>query len=533
MEFKPKNYIPMCKKDFALIYKTRFSRLDTVNTLKTTNELDIKKKKVCVRDPYQDYSFDHTSNLTSLEESLVYKIVKRNTGENVNFESFSNFAESSKKYTKSYREFFKNECFTKDPLSKERINNLLRNEAEQFPENTNNPYVSRNDPNSLKEKMNFDRLKTVYNDTLSQFYILEDVKNLDKMDDDTYLQTIQRFSTKMKEINYEKKIDQTIFEFNNKVKLNMDGMVDKEEYPFFKIYALYKLDGGKLLFDQLKKEFMLRPNLFSKYMKSKINPTNIVYNYAEDECPANTVCIDPNGIVLKSKGEDPEVAIKREKKYFSDFDEFHFKEQNSNSTHSKLNPYKTSNSAGEIDRVTFNDKLQLMKKKEILINKVFDLFPLLGEVLAFCNIHNLEQLNDNVFQKNEKALLEKYLLMWIPDCEASSFVSEYLYETVMNRTNMLCPKINKLMDALPFGDRRSIRVFKEIILTIIMDTIINFTSEKHAYSELLLMKILNEPFEFKVILKVNFVNLMRIPGNFKEKLTLLIMEYDSNPSGNY
>jgi len=135
-----------------MIYKTRFSRLDTVNTLKTTNELDKNKQKVCLKDPYQDYGFENTSNLTSIEESLVYKIVKRNTGENLNFESFLNEAESSRKYTKSYREFFNNKCFTKDILSKERINNILRNEAEQFPENTNNPYVSRNNPNSLNEK---------------------------------------------------------------------------------------------------------------------------------------------------------------------------------------------------------------------------------------------------------------------------------------------------------------------------------------------------------------------------------------------
>jgi len=520
----------MCKKDFAMIYKTRFSRLDTVNTLKTTNELDKKKQKVCLKDPYQDYGFEHTSNLTSIEESLVYKIVKRNTGENINFESFLNVAKSSKKYIKSYREFFNDKCFTKDILSKERINNILRNEAEHFPENTNNPYVSRNNPNSLNEKMNNERLKTVYNDTLSQFFILEDVKNLDKMDDDNYLQTIQRFSSKMKDINYEKKIDQTIFEFKNKVKLTFDGIVDKEEYPFFKIYALYKLDGGKLPYDQLKKEFTLRPNLFSQYMRSRINPTNIVYNFAEDECPANTVCIDPNGIVLKSRGEDPNIGLIREKSYLRDFDDFHFKEKKSNSIHSKLINNKTD-SVIEIDRIIFNDKLQIRKKKEILINKVFDLFPLLGEILAICNIQNLEQINDNVFQTNEKALLEKYLLMWIPDCESSCLVTDYLYEILMDKSNYLCPKLNKLMNALTFGDRRSVRVFKEIILTIVIDTIINLKSDKNAFSELLLMKILNEPFEFKVILKVNFVNLMRIPGNFKEKLTLLIMKYDSNLSG--
>ena len=235
-------------------------------------------------------------------------------GEDVNFKGFSNSNKNDKKYIKSYEDFFNNKCFKKEGLSIERINSLLKNEAEKFPQNTNNPFVSKILPLNHDEKMNNLRLNTVYNDTLGQFFALEDVKNLNLMDDDQYLQTINKFSSKIKEINYEYKIDQTIFQFNNKVNLSLNGMVAKSEFPFFKVYALYKNDGGHLSYDELKKEYTLRPILFNNYLTSSLIPVNIIYGFAEDECPVNSVCIDPNGIVVKSKGVSPnQMHIKKNK----------------------------------------------------------------------------------------------------------------------------------------------------------------------------------------------------------------------------
>ena len=65
----------MCKKDFAMVYKSKFSRFDGENPIKIPSELD-QIKKSCVRDPNSDYGFLHMSNLTTIEESLVFKIVK-------------------------------------------------------------------------------------------------------------------------------------------------------------------------------------------------------------------------------------------------------------------------------------------------------------------------------------------------------------------------------------------------------------------------------------------------------------------------
>ena len=91
------------------------------------------------------------------------------------------------------------------------------------------------------------------------------------------------------------------------------------------------------------------------------------------------------------------------------------------------------------------------------------------------------------------------------------------------------------MEGLTFGDNRSIRVFKEIAITIIIESIIN--AKLNNYIDLnaraILLRIFNKPFEFKVILKVNFLSIMKISDDFKEKLTFLIMKYESNPTGIY
>ena len=521
----------MCKKDFAMIYKTRFSRLDTVHPLKNINELDYHKTKKCIRDPYQDFGFNHNSNLTSIEESIAFKIIKRNTGENLNFDQLVNSSTRDNTYVKSYMEFFKNKCFKKEGLDIERINNLLTNEAKNFPENTNNPFVSHNSPLTYNEKMNDIRLKNVYNDTLGQFFILEDIKNLEKMDDNTYFQTLNKFSSKIKEINYEKKIDQTIFEHRNKVKLNGKGMVAKEEYPFFRIYALYKFDGGQLPYDQLKKEFIIRPKLFNKYLSSPVVPTNIIYNFLEDECPFNSVCLDQNGIVMNSKGEDPKLLLMKETNYINDFKDFHFKE----TIHKKRKNNENTSTVKQIDIVINKNNLEMMKKKEILINKIFDIHPLLGEILGICNIIALNTMKDDIFIKNEENILNKYILMWDSNSRFSRNASSVLLYLITKEDNLLRTDLNFLMEGLTFGDNRSIRVFKEIAITIIIESIIN--AKLNNYIDLnaraILLRIFNKPFEFKVILKVNFLSIMKISDDFKEKLTFLIMKYESNPTGIY
>jgi hypothetical protein len=73
IKFEQKNFMPIYKKEFAQVYKSKFSKLESDTPLKRINE-DVdaiaSKQRHCVKDPNQDYAFDHASNLTSIEEAL-------------------------------------------------------------------------------------------------------------------------------------------------------------------------------------------------------------------------------------------------------------------------------------------------------------------------------------------------------------------------------------------------------------------------------------------------------------------------------
>jgi hypothetical protein len=89
------------------------------------------------------------------------------------------------------------------------------------------------------------------------------------------------------------------------------------------------------------------------------------------------------------------------------------------------------------------------------------------------------------------------------------------------------------MEGLCFGDDRSIKIFKEIVVTLIMDVIIK--TKFYYFNDLMaknnLVKVFNKPFCFKVITKLKFVNSMMLSDEFKEKLTFIIMKFDTNNSG--
>ena len=211
----------------------------------------------------------------------------------------------------------------------------------------------------------------------------------------------------------------------------------------------------------------------------------------------------------------------------NDFNDFHFVEKAKES----INKQKTI--AIQIEANFLNKKAELKKKKEITINKVFDLFPLLGEFLGICNIINIDDINDTLFMKKEGELLKKYILMWDANCDVAENISKYLLKIIFSKENNLRTNITNLLDGLTFGDDRSIMVFKEIIITVIMDQIINSANDYLTDIQIKknLLKILNKKFEFKVILKIKFINLMDVNDEFKERLIYLIMKYDSNPTG--
>ena len=307
IKFEPTNFIPLCKKDFANIYKSRFSILDNDTPINKITELDNNPSKRCLKDPNQDYGFDHPSNLTSIEEALAYKIIKRTTGEILDYLEFSkNFHKIQLKNLQTYKQFFEMECFKSPDLTIERINNILHLDTQDLQLNTTNPFVTIDEKKlDISLKLAKQRDDNVYHNTLDQFNSIEDVKNLDKMDDDTYLKTLNKMVNTIKGMEVENKTDYTIFYLKNKVTMTNFGLVHEKEEKFFRVYALYKWNGGHIEYDELKKEFLLRRKNFYCYELVKLMPTNIIFQFVEEVCPTNYVCIDPNGIIIKSYGKDP------------------------------------------------------------------------------------------------------------------------------------------------------------------------------------------------------------------------------------
>jgi hypothetical protein len=287
IKFEPKNFMPICKKEFAQVYKSKFSKLESDTPLKRINEdVDAKasKQRHCVKDPNQDYAFDHASNLTSIEEALGYKIIKRITGEDLDYAEFTKeFENVPPAQIQNYRQFFEKECFENPELTIERVNNILKTDAQELRNlNTTNPYLNLDEKQlDLPLKLAKQRDESVYANTLKHFNNFEDVKNLDKMDDESYLKTLTKMVNTIKEMEVENKTDYTIFYNKNKVAMTNEGLVDPREEKFFRVFALYKWNGGHVEYDELKKEFMLRRKNFYCYEIVKMMPTNIVFQFVE------------------------------------------------------------------------------------------------------------------------------------------------------------------------------------------------------------------------------------------------------------
>ena len=567
----------MCKKDFAMVYKSKFSRFDGENPIKIPSELD-QIKKSCVRDPNSDYGFLHMSNLTTIEESLVFKIVKRITGERINYNTISNNDEDPIKEVTNYKEFFSKECWKKYGLTIERVNEILRNEALDLLKNSTNPYVT-----IKKEELDYPlklariRLDSVYNDTIENFNVIDDLKNLDKMDDNTYLQTMNKIVKTIHDINAEYKVDETIFERDNRVILTNEGLVDPREMNFFKVFSLYKWNGGHLEYDELKREYLLRKKLFICYDLVNKMPPNIIFNFVEDLCPDNHVCVDPNGIVLNSIGRDPRVVWADEiksgsinflppnpKRLLEEIkkknSQFRFKEKEdanivevdkddkemlyfdklieSEQTNKKeietvvSVPVDDRSYLNKFDTKYFERRTKIKKKKEIIINKNFDLVPLIGEILAIANIDKLDDNINNAFLIRETNLFKKYLIMWDASCGYVELASKLLLNLVLcntdpNKTRFL---LNELMEGLCYGDDKSIQIFKEIVVTLLLDSLIKnkYFLFEDLQAKFNLLNTLNKRFCFKTIVKIRFIESMLLLDIVKEKLVFIIMDNDTN-----
>ena len=582
-DWVPSNYIPMCKRDFAIIYKNLFTGINETYPLTQRNELTNDK---CIEDPMVDYGFKHSkSNLTDIEEHLVYKIVKRTIGEDVVFSDIGK--PKNDNLIKEYKEFFEKDCYNKEDLSIKRINLMLQNEVENMPKKTTNPYVNREEEefvNDYPMKLARKRLDTVFNDTLNQFFTIESSKNLDNMDDENYLKTINEMVRKTFEMSNQNKVDDTLFEQQNKIILSKTGRVTKQESHFFTIYSLYKWNGGKFDYDTIRREYLLRRKDFECYERVIKVQTNIYFNFLDNECPLNSLCVDPNGIVINSKTDDPrlvfadEIASKsikfRKAKNENEVNSFNFKQtQDENGSfppedydegkvNDILNFEKLVNSELNTTPVpidsfkdVLDDKLssddistyfnkfdvnymkrqkRIYKKKEIIINRIFDLVYLLGEVLALANINIIKNpgvVNES-FIRRENILLKKYLLIWESNNIFLEKSAKVLFDLIMCNTdqNNLRYLLNELMEGMCRNDDKAMKILSEIVVTLVIDTLLktNYFQKEDLQAKYALVTVFNKKFCFKTITKIRFLDEMFLIDFVKEKIAFIILENDSN-----
>ena len=118
-----------------------------------------------------------------------------------------------------------------------------------------------------------------------------------------------------------------------------------------------------------------------------------------------------------------------------------------------------------------------------VINRIFDLVPLLGESLALVNIDvikNSDSVNES-FLLRERNILKKYLLIWDSNVVFVEYSAKVFLDLIMCNTdaNHLRYILNEMLEGVCQGDDKSMHIFKEIVYTLMIDTLFKTTYFEH------------------------------------------------------
>ena len=175
---------------------------------------------------------------------------------------------------------------------------------------------------------------------------------------------------------------------------------------------------------------------------------------------------------------------------------------------------------------------KMRKKKEIVIKRVYEIFPLVGELLALSNVDKINLIVNKIFILRESDLLRIYITMLDGNANSIQNSSKILLNLILcnNKFNRLRCILNLLMEGLCQADDRSIEIFKEIVVTVILDTVLKtrFYYMNDLHSKLDLVKIFNKKFKYTPVTKIKFVDEMLLSDKLKEILTFIIMRLKTN-----
>jgi hypothetical protein len=179
---------------------------------------------------------------------------------------------------------------------------------------------------------------------------------------------------------------------------------------------------------------------------------------------------------------------------------------------------------------------KLLRKKNIIIGKVFELNPLIGELLGIANMENSNQKSMKMFVRRETNLVKKYILMMddkFNDVEeaAKTLINLILCGNDENNTNYL---LNELLEGLCFNENESFKIFKEIVVSVIIDSLLKQKTMERKESQIRfsLLKLLNKDFHYKSFEKIRFIQLMLMMEMLKEKLMYIVYNNENNVNSN-
>ena len=181
---------------------------------------------------------------------------------------------------------------------------------------------------------------------------------------------------------------------------------------------------------------------------------------------------------------------------------------------------------------------KIRTKKNIVAKKVFEITPILGEILALSSIEKIGLVMNYDFLVLEQEIFHKYLIMLglnPSDGNSSKLLINFLLCDW--KKSILRQELNIFMNALCKGDKESIIIFKEIITSYLIDHFMN----KDLYylndiaSRQAIMRILNSfDYNYEPIAKLMFIkDNMRMEDRLKEKLTFIVLEYFPKEKGNF
>ncbi len=175
--------------------------------------------------------------------------------------------------------------------------------------------------------------------------------------------------------------------------------------------------------------------------------------------------------------------------------------------------------------------MKLRRKKEIIVKKVFEIFPLLGEILGLADVEKINLILNKFFIIRETDLLKKYITMWDTNINFTDQSAKVLLNLLLcnNRFNKLRCILNLLLEGLCKGDPRSIKIFKEIVITVIIDTIMKtkFKYFNDIQAKFNLIRLFNVGFVFPLMIKIQFLEKMLISEKLKELITFMIIKLKS------